>query len=72
MFRHQNSIFVSVLFVLTGACSLSIMTLNIKGINMTVSIKNTQHNNIAIMLSVLMLNVIMLSVVAPFLEYKRS
>jgi len=44
MFRHQNSIFVSVLFVLTGACLLSIMTqsimtLNIKGINMTVSIK---------------------------------
>jgi hypothetical protein len=37
--------------------TFSIMTLNIKGLDMTLSISDTQHNNTAIMLSVIMQSV---------------
>ena len=42
------------------------MTLSIKGLFVTLSINDTQHNTLyAIMLSVVMLNAVMLNVVAP-------
>jgi hypothetical protein len=50
--------------------TFSIMMLSIRGIFMTLSINDTQHNKTAVMLSVIMLNVILpsveiLKVVAP-------
>jgi hypothetical protein len=40
-----------------GATTISITTLNIKGLYVTISISDTQHNNIVIMLGVVMLSV---------------
>jgi hypothetical protein len=56
-----------------GATTLNITTLSIKGLNVTLSISDTQHNNNTITLSDIMLNVIMLcgitmKAVAPLFE----
>ncbi len=49
--------------VYTGVTSLSITTFSIKGFYVTLGTCGTQHNNTAIMLSVVMLNVVVLSFV---------
>ncbi len=63
----------------SGVTTFSIMTLCIKGLLVTLSINDTNHNNIEchyaecrdlffVTLNVIMLSVIMLNVVAPFCD----